>query len=125
MNSFRLTKTVIVKSEMDFTGISKQSIKQSVTLSTATMTPKNAAKNRKAYCKVSLELGEKDDEIRMRVEALVEFEIANLSDLSTLRKDSAKYCSRKAIEDVIKKVEKLTEIHLGEPLHIPLPPDVE
>lgn len=79
MNSFRLTKTVIVKSD----------------------------------CKVSLELGEKDDEIRMRVEALVEFEIANLSDLSTLRKDSAKYCSRKAIEDVIKKSGKANRNSFG------------
>lgn len=126
MNSFRLINTVVVTSEMDFTKAMKESVYRGiVTLSTSTKTPKDTERNRNVYCSVTLALGEENDCVRIRMETFSKFEIVELNNLDTLRKDSVSYCSRQAAEDAIKKLNLLTEVHLGEPLRIPLPPDME
>lgn len=126
MNSFRLIDTVVVKSEMDFTGIKEDSVfKGIVNLSTMTRTPKDAKQNKYAYCSVSLSFGEENDNLKIRMETLSKFEIVNVTDPCTLRKDSERYCSRQALKEALKKLEILTEAHLGKPMHIPLPPDME
>lgn len=126
MNSFRLISTAVVKSEMDFTRAKENSLfNGTVSLSTSTKTPKDATKHRNVYCSVTLSLGEEDDVLTIRMKTFSKFEIAELNDSGTLRKDAISYCSRQAVEEAFKKLEQLTELHVGKPLHIPLPPDME
>lgn len=126
MNSFRLINIAVVKSEMDFTRATKDSVfRGTVNLSTSTKTPKDANRNRKIYCSVTLSLGEEEDSVKIRMKTFSEFEIIEFGDPNKLRKDSVSYCSRQAVEETLKKLELLTETHLGEPLHIPLPPNMD
>lgn len=126
MNAFRLINTAVVKSEMDFTRAKKDLVFNGfVSLSTSLKTPKDAAKHRNTYCFVTLSLGEENDILKIRMKTLSKFEIVELNDPSTLRKDSSNYCPRRAVEEALRKFEQLTELHIGHPLHIPLPPDME
>lgn len=126
MNSFRWISTAVVKSEMDFTKAKKDSVfSGDVNLSVTTKTPKDAEKNRTIYCSVTLSLGEEHDSIKIWMKTLSKFEIEELDDPDTLREDSRSYCPSRAVEETLKKMELLTEAHLGKAVHISLPPDME
>lgn len=126
MNSFRLIDTIVVKSVMDFTRAKKDSVfKGALDLSTVTKTPKDANRNKYVYCTVILSIGKETDNLKIQMETLSKFEIMESSDPDTLREDSASYCSDRAVKAAYKKFEELTETHLGKPIQIPLPSDME
>lgn len=126
MNSFRLLSTTVIKSEMDFSRAKNGSVFDgTVNLTTTTKTPRNPEKNRNIYCSVIFSLGGDNDSIKIRMETRSKFEIAQLDDPAALQEDSKSYCPRRAAEEALRKLEVLTEAHMGQPLRIPLPPDEE
>lgn len=116
----------MLKSEMDFSKVKRELLfSGTVNLTTTTKTPKDPEKNRNIYCSVTFSMGEADDVVKIRMETLSKFEIVQIDNPATWQEDSKSYCSRRATEEALKKLEVLTETHLGQPLHIPLPPDGE
>lgn len=126
MNTFQLDKTLIMKSELDFTrAYNSRPFSGSANISDATATPKDPDKHPNVICTAILDLGGSDESLSIHVETRSLFKITNVENKSALRADAEKFCRDIALKELSRVIGELTKLHTGNSMSIPIPLDVD
>ena len=124
MNRFKHINTTVLTSNLDFSKVEKPyTFKGNADLSVSVGIPKNLEENKRIRCEAMFKFGSEEETIKINMTSLSFFEIEAPIEEQTLREDANKICSRLAVEELAQKIARITELHVGKALNIPIPND--
>ena len=125
MNQFEHKETQIVKSMLDFSRVSDSfSFSNNASLSIAIAISRDLEHFPSLKSKAVFEFGSENDPISIYVEIVSVFNITHL-DKETLKEESETFCRPYIIDELRRKIAELTKLHIGTPLQIPIPNNLE
>ena len=126
MNKFVYKNTNIIESQFNFNKLQESiAFDGEVMLSSTIAVPKNISENKIIVCILDLSLGHEDDPITLHVKSQSIFEIQELANKDELHKDAKEKCLPKAGQELSERIKEITRLHIGKPISIPIPKDLE
>ena len=124
MNRFKHINTAIIKSDLDFSKLENHDVLNgNANLSVSVGTPKRLEENKQIRCKAEFSFEGEDNAVKINVNTVSFFEIEEPIEEQNLREDANKICGRLATVELAQKVARITELHIGKTLNIPIPDD--
>lgn len=122
MNQFDYKGTKVIKSEFDFSKLSRKSqFSGQANVMASVGVPKDLDKKRIIQCVVDFSMGNDADAAQIRVKTVSVFDIIVLDNEAGLQSDAASVCLPETIKKVSEKISDLVEIHIGRRVNIPIP----
>lgn len=126
MNNFSYKTTAITQSQFDFSRVKESgSFSGDAFISATISVPKNPENDKKVVCNLDLSIGSEKDVLQLRVQSRSLFEIEGDVNPETLEEDAKNQCYPVASKELSERVARLTELHMGKPLRIPIPENIQ
>ena len=126
MNHFIHITTEITRSQFDFSRLKGNvGFSGDASVSVAISVPKNLESSKTVVCNLDLSIGSETASLQILVQSQSLFEIEGEADPQTLEEDAKNQCYPLASRELSERVAKLTQLHTGKPLRIPIPESIQ